>query len=688
MSATAPARAVPFGAFQRHIEVSGVAKTAALLRAAQESLDGVGLVIVDDAHHLDKLSATLVYHLAAAGSPRLLLTVDSGQPTPEAVSALLRDELLVAVDVAPLDEAGTAALLREVSAGDSRVAELYRLSGGNPLHLRHLVPGLSGQSGQPTGDLRASVGRYLMSLPPEVREVLEYLAVEDPLLVADLTALTGPEAVERAQAAGAVRLEGELAHPAHPLYSETPAEHLSAENRRRLCSALVERLGARPARDVVDRLRLAVLALDGDNPRPVAEQIVSAIEALRLGDYELGEQLARPALERCGALSARLALGHALAWQGRGRDAEAVLSDVDPAGLSEDDLMAWALPRAANQFWMLSEPTRATAFLLTTRNRVSAPTARATLDALSATFAMNAGTPARAQDIAREVLASPHADGQAIGWAASAAALCCARMGRFGEVDALAARALAAEQPGLLRFTSGLARTTTLLMKGQLDQSRSLAEQYTDFAELQQPGRAIGEVLVAHVAIAQGDFDTAVALLEAAVEVLEPTGYSWGALAVSLLADALGQQGDIPGAAKALSHAEARHGMKSALFAPELALARAWTRSAARDRDGAISAAREAARTAERGGQSAVALWALHGAVRLGDAGDVDRIVRLSREVDCVVGRLALAHGLALASGDAEALEAVATRLDEAGLHPAAADATAQAQRCGGRPVR
>jgi hypothetical protein len=45
--------------------------------------------------------------------------------------------------------------------------------------------------------------------------------------------------------------------------------------------------------------------------------------------------------------------------------------------------------------------------------------------------------------------------------------------------------------------------------------------------------------------------------------------------------------------------------------------------------------------------------------VRLGDTGDIDRIIRLARDVDCVAGRLALAHGLALASGDAATLEAV-----------------------------
>lgn len=77
-----------------------------------------------------------------------------------------------------------------------------------------------------------------------------------------------------------------------------------------------------------------------------------------------------------------------------------------------------------------------------------------------------------------------------------------------------------------------------------------------------------------------------------------------------LLATARAQQGDIPGSAKALRRAETRHGTKSGLFAPELGLARAWTKAAARDKTAAITAAREAARAAERAGQLGVALRA------------------------------------------------------------------------------
>ena len=124
--------------------------------------------------------------------------------------------------------------------------------------------------------------------------------------------------------------------------------------------------------------------------------------------------------------------------------------------------------------------------------------------------------------------------------------------------------------------------------------------------------------------IADGEFAQAAALLGPAAATLERTGYSWGPLSLMLLATALAQQGDIAAIGKSLERAESRHGTKSALFAPELGVARAWRLAAMRDPHGAVDAAREAARMAERGGQSAVALRAWHDAVRLGDIRAVD----------------------------------------------------------------
>ncbi len=635
ITATAPMQAVPFAAFDHLIAIPEKGKTAEVLRYARETLGDGRLLVVDDAHQLDKLSAALVYQLAVGGTASLIVTVAHSGQVGDEVSALWRDDLLARIDLQPPGH------------DDSRIASL--------------------------------VEQFVAGLPAAAHRVLEFLAVDDPLPLDEICALTGRAAVGEAEAAGAIVIDGELVRPAHPLFVDAVRDASGGPALRRLRTELVERRGVEPVRGVVNRLRHAVVALDSDRPPPAAELASAADEALRLGDLVLAERLGRAALARGGGLTTRVTLGYALAWQGRGRDAESVLGEVDPSGLTEQALMAWTLPRAANQFWMLSEPERATAFLRATRNKMSSPTARTTLDALSATFAMNAGNVSYAKQIADQVLASPTADDTAIGWAGSAAALSAARMGRFGEVDALAERALAAGHPGLLRFTSGFGQTTTLAMAGSLDRAQELAQQLTDFAQLQQPGRAIGEVLVADVLIAKGELDAAVKLLRRAAAALAPTGYSWGPLAWMLLAQALGQQGATVDAGKALARAESRHGLKSMLFAPELALARAWTSSARRDPHGAVDAAREAARSAERGGQFAVALRALLDAVRLGDIRAADAIERVSTECDCVVGRLAQAHGRAVVRRDSAALRDVSKRYAAVGMKRAAADATAQA---------
>ena len=413
------------------------------------------------------------------------------------------------------------------------------------------------------------------------------------------------------------------------------------------------------------------------------EGLAAAENALANGDLKEAEELGRAALRDDDSLAARLTLAQALAWQGRGRDADEVLAEVDPSGLSDSELMAWALPRAANQFWMLNEPERATAFLRTTRGRVASAPAGATIDALLGTFAMNAGSPQRAMELAGQVLGSPDADEQAVGWAGAAAALCNARMGSFSDVDVLAERAIAAGHPGLLRFTSAFGQTTALVMSGELDRAESLARELIDATGSQQPSHAIASLLLADVLIARGDAAAAVEVLESAATTLAPTGYSWGPLAWMLLAQALGQVGRVSDAGRMLARAEAKHRLKSMLFAPELGLARAWTSAARRDGPGAVNAAREAARAAERGGQSAVAVRALIDAVRLGDIRAAEFIERLG--VDCVVARMALDYARAFTARDSPGLAASSAAFGDIGMRGVAVDAAAQAESARGR---
>ncbi len=598
--ATATRTAIPFAAVEHLLDVPDTGKTAAVLRAARKRLGDGRLLVVDDAHLLDPLSAALIYQLAVSATVRLLLSASvSANPVPAEVSALWRDGLVSRIDLDP--------------------------------------------PGHDDDRLMAHVVDFVDAVSPQARRVLEYLAVCDPLSLEDVAVLTSARAVDDAAAAGVISVDDDGVRPAHPLFCDAVRAALGGPELRRLRTAVVARLSQAGRRGVVARLRLAALAVDSDEPPPVAQVCAAAADALRLGDLELSERLGQAALAQAPNLGARLTVGYALAWQGRGRDADAVLADVDPGQLTEDELLAWALPTAANQFWMLSEPERATAFLQTTRGKVSSPTGRTTLDALSATFAMNAGNLGKAVELADEVLGSSAADDTAIGWAGSAAALCAARTGRFADVDALAERAMSAGQPGLLRFTSGFGQTTALLMTGEPERALELARHLTDFAQRRQPGRAIGEVLVADLLIATGETAQAAALLRQSAATLAPTGYSWGPLAWMLLTQALGRLGETIEAGKALSRAESRHGLKSMLFAPELALARAWTMSARRDTHGAVAAARDAVKAAERGGQQAVALRAAADAVALGDPRAGETLTRLARAVPCAFGRAAVA---------------------------------------------
>lgn len=642
---------VPFGAFGPLLEIQDAGKPAALLQSAADSLlahADSAPIIVDNARLLDPLSASLVYRLAQQAAGPLIVTVRSVLRAPQVVSALWNDGLLARVDLRGLDAEETAAVVAANGGGDA--AKLYRRSAGNALHLRMLL-----STGGTEDTLDAAIQRYLGGLTAPVREVLGYLCVFEPLSSADLAELAGEAAVEEATGVGAVQVRSSSVYSGHPLFLEQLAGILTKAEVQRLRTAVAAQLAATPSRTPADRLGRTLLTLQGDGPVDGEAVVGAAQEALRLGDVALAERLARGALdraaERADAFDARLALSTALGWQGRGREAEAVLGEVDPATLTEDQVMAWALPRAANQFWMLSEPERATTFLQNVRRRVSSPSARITLDALSGTFAMNAGQVGRAVDIAGEVLAAPDAPDMAVAWAASAAALSSARMGRFAEVGPLVQRALGAEYPGLLRFTVGLAETTTLLMTGQDEAALETARRFTDFAELAQPGRAIGEVLLAQVLLARGEPAAAAELMGPAAATLELTGYSWGPLSLMYLATALGQLGEVAASAMALSRAQSRHGTKSGLFTPELGVARAWRLATIGDSHAAIAAARDAARAAERTGQFGVAVWAWHQAARLGDPRAAETLSKLAESVDCAFTRAAIEEARAGAPG-------------------------------------
>ena len=71
--------------------------------ALAERAGGRRLVLcVDDGHLLDDASAALVHQLVAAGEAFAVVTLRSGEPVPDAVRALWKDELCELVSSATL----------------------------------------------------------------------------------------------------------------------------------------------------------------------------------------------------------------------------------------------------------------------------------------------------------------------------------------------------------------------------------------------------------------------------------------------------------------------------------------------------------------------------------------------------------------------------------------------------------
>jgi len=92
--------------------------SARLFRAVRAAIDDLGggrrpVVMVDDAQELDVASAALLDQLVAAADVFVLLTARSnelrGGDTAETVVGMWKDERILRIDLAPLDDAALAA---------------------------------------------------------------------------------------------------------------------------------------------------------------------------------------------------------------------------------------------------------------------------------------------------------------------------------------------------------------------------------------------------------------------------------------------------------------------------------------------------------------------------------------------------------------------------------------------------
>ncbi|MFI6534663.1 LuxR C-terminal-related transcriptional regulator [Nonomuraea sp. NPDC050547] len=695
---TETAAMIPFGAFAHVLggppdggeNLLGWAARHLRTRAGQAPL----LVTVDDAHRLDAASAALLHYLATRGEAALLVTVRTGEPVPEPVAALWKEELVTRIELAPLtrDEVGralTAALRGDVAA--ETVRHLARVSEGNMLYLRELVHAgrdigcLAEQGGQwrwrgglsMTTRLRELVSERIGHLDPDEREVLELVAFGEPLGTDLLVTMASAGAVERVEDRGLIVADGPGMRLGHPLYGEVVRGRCRTLRARRRLRTLAESLEASGMRGRDDMLRAAVWRLDSGSPADPRMLLVAAHLAWGRQDPHLAARLGRAAVEAGAGIEAVALLGQVLTILGDTGGAQEVLRRQDGPGATDAERAQHALALGVNMLWSGDTHEAGRVFegaadtladpawrqeLLVYRGVVDFFTGR--LDAAGRTLT-------RARDLAPDTA-------RGSGHLAALESWVSAHSGRSARCVSVVERAMAGADAWRDRAPHALpvmldARCAAHLFAGELADAARIAVQGT---ELAAPDLSVCGFGAYRARICRLRGDVAAALRwcrEDVVRLRARSPYLGRCLAE--LAHSAALLGDLETARKALTEAEELAGCWNYTLQPVL-LAKAWLAAADGDLDGAVRTALSMAADCPYLGYR---MLALHDVVRMGAAdlvtGSLDE---LAGGMEGPFAQICARHAHAAARNDPPGLRAVAAEFESLGMVLYAAEATAQ----------
>ncbi|WP_083452855.1 helix-turn-helix transcriptional regulator [Mycolicibacterium goodii] len=706
VGATSAAK-VPLGAFTVWAPPA-VTDTVHLLRGVIASLTAAPsgapiLICVDDAHLLDDLSAFVVHQIVQRGAAKVVLTLRDGEPVPPAVEEITAAGQFDRLDLAPLTPDETTSLLAATLGGTvdpDTGRRLWTLTRGNVLYLRNIVERevadgrIVSQRGcwrwvgdpvMPPGLVQLIESR-MGALPASVDDVIDVLAVGEPIALAALERIVDAAAVEEAESRGLVVLEpvmgGVQVRLTHPLYGEVRRRRAPATRLRRFRGLVATELArSADADDIGVLVRRATLSLESDLPVDADLLVKASYGAVWLADLHLADRLAAAAVG-AGA-EPNFIRAHALSWLGRGEEADAVLAAIPPDGLSDVERGKLAFLRASNMLWSLADPVRAKQLVDDAARDVSAQ-ARGYIDAFLTVYWFAMDHPDQASRIAKKLAVKelPAIVGAEIAWVLT---VIDADAGRLAEAVAIAdtgyavaARSLDAPQ---MRFNIADAHVGALLLAGRIDQAGAVAAGVRrQAADLPGVAQTLGAAVAARVELAAGHVDTAAAGLGDAAAALSESGHAtgWGYRYGLPYVMALAMRGDLDEADTALSALQTLRRPFRALHY-ERALARAWVAAASGAVTEAIATVTSAAQKAREVGQYAAEVLCLQTAAQFGDSTGAARLAELETVVQGPRVRLAARFAAGLRDGDAEGLSLVSTDFEEMGDRVAAADAAAHA---------
>ncbi len=716
VACTESSRHTPLGVFAHLIDTNAVGNPAAQIASARRALVGNGEIIlgVDDAHLLDPLSATLLHNLALDRAARIVATVRSNEPAPNAVVSLWKDGHLRFVELQPLNRVQTTGLVESVVGGkleELSAASIWDASGGNLLFLKHFI-GDALEAGrlrevagiwQLRGDASVSSGlaSLLESRFDEVGEpamgVLNLLALCEPLDLDVLLALAGAEAIDDAENSGLIRIT-EDSRPtvqiSHPQYAEVIRRRLGKATASKLRGRIADVLSRRDLDSAIRRLQLAQLYVDSNHDAEPTLLVRAAQDALSMVDVPLAERLARRLVEQTQnmvpgnpalLLTAQLLLFRAVMVQGRRAEAEAIVDQMKPE--DPDDqvqlVLFWGAPMMGIRYFGMGDVDGAHELLDKLRQRVTDPTLIAILDAYEAGFAVQEGRVEEGLLAAEAVLSNPTSPPQALESAAFAAGQAMPLVGRGNDFRPISAliRSRSADtgtMAGILaRYTDVLA----LVLLGEFDQADQQASAYAEFCKPSQfLGWAITKAMDALVASYRGRFPDAVSACEQALAALQAENtLPWDLPVRLLLTRAHAALGRPDEAQQAFAEAAKHMGAHMAIYGPQMTIARSWIAAARGANGAAIRLAHNAADEARQSGQYMIEAEALHHAARFGGRSVADRLSWLAERVDGRVAAMYARHAAALAGRDGVALDLVSLEFEESGMLLSAADTSAQA---------
>lgn len=707
---TTAAQSIPLGAFAQWIEGTD-GQLLSLVGAAVSALSKEPggkrvLVAVDDAQLLDDLSAFVIHELVRRRAARVVITLRTGHTAVETVSELWKDGLLRRLDLQPLSVDQSDALLRSALRGeiDAQTAQrMWDLTRGNVLFLYQLVRqelqsgrlSASDTSWSWSGEMTASstlidlVDLYVGKAPDEIVDIVDLIALAEPLELDYLTAVADPSVIEEAERRELVAVEANsptaVVRLAHPLYGEVRRRQMAPLRAARLRGRLALAIkGRHPESLPTDRLRLAVLWLQSDLPGDAGILLIGAAESFLRLDLDLTNQFCEAALAAGAGVPARILYGLSLYGMGKGVEAETIL-DALPAGQSPDFLwMTAVMIKAANRLFIFGQPEEAWT-IYDEALAVAPPELEPQLKPLRVLGLAMKACPAEAAEAAASL------DADVLG-PLPATVLACGEVIALGDlgkpdaasvaVEACKRRAGSAPEAANQMVALHLTHVDGLVAGGCLDQAHSLGEQlYSQWGDIPRDPSAAAVAVKGIAALARGDLRTAAACLRAAITNIEPRHDRTGGLYLFWLAytETLARTGQIDAAADALDNVERyRHPSYQYVESTRLMVA-GWVAAARGWTSESIALARDAADFACEHGQFAREVMSLQAAIQFGDTSRVARLSELAAFVGGPRAPLVSRWATAVVHADGHELLRLSEDFEEMGDRIAAADAAAHA---------